>query len=409
MKGLLVGLMAERKNRSSEKYHMSQTILGALFSVTLVLGTSGVGLTNSPLQVYAQEVSTSEICDNFVDDDEDGFMDAEDPESCSPATEQGQVEGGAVPPPETITQVEICDNFVDDDGDSFADFDDPEGCSPATEQGQVEGGAVPPPETITQVEICDNFVDDDGDSFADFDDPEGCSPMSVEGNMTAAENMTGEPAVPIPENMTAAENMTGEPAVPISENMTAAENMTGEPAVPISENMTAAENMTGEPAVPISENMTAAENMTGEPAVPIPENMTAGGEELSALGGTTLSAASACSVSITGGTATMFSGEFASLRADVTGATPQKFQWKVENQGRIIKDYDDTVYRSTLESPVQPPTLMSSPDFIRQNLAFFWQIDPKDPVRTITVTVTASGGGTCTNSKDFTVVLGRYR
>ena len=131
------------------------------------------------------------------------------------------------------------------------------------------------------------------------------------------------------------------------------------------------------------------------------------------MSGTTLSAAPACSVSITGGAATMFSGEFANLRADVTGATPLKFQWKVENQGRIIKDYDDSVYvtaagRSAgrVESPFVPPTSMSPQDFARQNLAFYWQIDPKDPLRTITVTVTTSAGGTCTNSKDFTVQPG---
>jgi hypothetical protein len=37
-------------------------------------------------KIFAQEDPSSfEICDNFVDDDGDGYTDAEDPEGCSPA------------------------------------------------------------------------------------------------------------------------------------------------------------------------------------------------------------------------------------------------------------------------------------------------------------------------------------
>ena len=187
---------------------------------------------------------------------------------------QLQNQEGAVAPEQAIpsapnaTTLEICDDFVDDDGDTLIDTDDFGECPLSTgEEGlatEEEGQEFVSPETAmtVQVEICDDFVDDDGDSFADFDDLEDCSPMPVEGNTTAAENMTGEPAVAVAaENTTAPENMTGEPAVAIAaENTTAAENMTGEPAVAVAaENTTAAENMTGEPAVAVAaENTTAA-------------------------------------------------------------------------------------------------------------------------------------------------------
>lgn len=55
-----------------------------------------------------------EICDNGIDDDEDGLVDEDDEEDC----------------PGTQPRDEICDNEIDDDGDGLVDEDDEEDCPP---------------------------------------------------------------------------------------------------------------------------------------------------------------------------------------------------------------------------------------------------------------------------------------
>ena len=96
-------------------------------------------------KIFAQEDPTSfEICDNFVDDDGDGFMDAEDPESCSPATIKKELWHQNKPYHRAnATTLEICDDFVDNDGDTLIDTDDFGDCplstgeeGLATEEGQ---------------------------------------------------------------------------------------------------------------------------------------------------------------------------------------------------------------------------------------------------------------------------------
>ena len=84
---------------------------------------------------------------------------------------------------------EICDNFVDDDGDGLTDFDDPEGCSPSTDQ---EGTVLPETTTTAQIEICDNFFDDDGDGFVDAEDPDWTTPPTTDLD----ESVAPEQAVP---------------------------------------------------------------------------------------------------------------------------------------------------------------------------------------------------------------------
>jgi hypothetical protein len=80
----------------------------------------------------------SEICDNGIDDDGDGFADCDDFD-CIGVNPCGP---------------ENCDNGRDDDGDSFVDCDDFD-CIGVNPCGP---------------EICDNGTDDDGDGFVDCDD-----------------------------------------------------------------------------------------------------------------------------------------------------------------------------------------------------------------------------------------------
>ena len=136
-------MIDSRNDTTSRQFLSWRSIIAILFSVMLVLGSSGIGLGGLFLQqqqrreVYAQE-----------DPNFDTFPD----ESVPPETD-------------TTAQGEICDNFFDDDGDGFTDSDDTENCPPV-------GGGQP------NFEICDDFIDDDGDGFTDSDDPEGCTPLN---------------------------------------------------------------------------------------------------------------------------------------------------------------------------------------------------------------------------------------
>src|SRR5215207_1824566 len=198
-----------------------------------------------------EEASTSniEICDNLVDDDNDGLVDNQDSVDC-PATP------GLVPTPEPeeeeavveeeepadedsqATAVEICDNTLDDDGDGLVDTEDTEDCpmaeaapeeeepiptpTPAPEveeeaapeeeepiptptpAPEVEEEAAPEEEEpadedsqATAVEICDNTLDDDGDGLVDTEDTEDC-PMAEAAPEEEEEEAAPEKEEPIP-------------------------------------------------------------------------------------------------------------------------------------------------------------------------------------------------------------------
>jgi hypothetical protein len=110
-----------------------------------------------------------------------------------------------------------------------------------------------------------------------------------------------------------------------------------------------------------------------------------------------------CKVEITGGSPTMYPGELASLKANVTVGQPQSYSWSVE--GPIIKDYDDNVYNSTYMTSslnLDPPTYMSPSDFQKPEISFYWQPNKTDTTRTVNVHVLTSNG-TCQDSKDYTV------
>ncbi len=127
-----------------------------------------------------REEFAPEICDNGLDDDEDGQTDCDDAE-CDD-------EPGCVPP------TEDCANGSDDDGDGDADCDDSDcarapACRPPVEDcdnGQDDDGdgnfdctdddcADDPACEEPPAEICDNGQDDDGDGDTDCDDDRDCA------------------------------------------------------------------------------------------------------------------------------------------------------------------------------------------------------------------------------------------
>lgn len=124
----------------------------------------------------------TEICDNGIDDDEDGATDCDDLD-CT-----GHPACGGSPPGE----VEICDNGIDDDLDSMVDCYDydcigdpacagslPEDCSNGVDDdgdGATDcddDDCAADPACVNPPEICDNGVDDNANGLVDCDDP-GC-------------------------------------------------------------------------------------------------------------------------------------------------------------------------------------------------------------------------------------------
>ena len=294
-------MTADKNDTILRKLLSWQTILSLLFSIILVFGSGGIGLRNLPSQrqeVYAQEdsdfgafpdesvpiqgetdtfpdesvppetVTTAqgEICDNFFDDDGDGFVDSDDPEGCTP------VGGGQ-------SNFEICDDLIDDDGDGFVDSDDPEGCTPVDKCDlvrEMRAQDCPVEEGQPIFEICNNFFDDDGDGFVDEDCPipipsdtttPTFPPENVNGSTTfPPENVNGSTTFP-PENVNGSttfppENVNGSTTFP-------PENVNGSTTFP-------PENVNGSTTFP-PENVNGSttfppENVNGSTTFP-PENV----------------------------------------------------------------------------------------------------------------------------------------
>ncbi|MDA3862262.1 MAG: hypothetical protein PF689_00165 [Deltaproteobacteria bacterium] len=87
------------------------------------------------------EACLAEICDNGIDDDNDTYLDCEDQDCFD--SDHCQIP-------------EICDNQTDDDNDGLTDCEDPE-CENTV-------NCLP--------EICDNGTDDDNDELTDCEDPD---------------------------------------------------------------------------------------------------------------------------------------------------------------------------------------------------------------------------------------------
>lgn len=110
-----------------------------------------------------------------------------------------------------------------------------------------------------------------------------------------------------------------------------------------------------------------------------------------------------CTVTISGGAATMNVGQRPEFTASVSGGgTPVTYQWSVD--GAILKDYSETTNAPYSTTP------MAAADFQQQTLAFYWQPDPsqRDPnnagplPRKVQVDVTA-GSTTCHAEKTINV------
>ena len=117
---------------------------------------------------------------------------------------------------------------------------------------------------------------------------------------------------------------------------------------------------------------------------------------------------SSCKVEIVGGSPNMYPGQRAIFTANViNGSANQNYTWIVE--GPIVKDYDDNIYNSSLFSvsqSLEDPTPMSSNDFQKQDIEFYWQPNATRINRNVTVMVETTDGSECKDSKVFTVQKG---
>ncbi|MCB9526346.1 MAG: hypothetical protein H6702_23620 [Myxococcales bacterium] len=99
-------------------------------------------------------------CSDETDNDEDGFVDADDV-GCSGPDDEDERD----PDPEAGDPLPACYNQADDDGDGFVDFPLDPGCD---SKGDVdEADPAQPPQ-------CANGLDDDGDGVIDFPEDVGC-------------------------------------------------------------------------------------------------------------------------------------------------------------------------------------------------------------------------------------------
>jgi hypothetical protein len=142
-----------------------------------------------------------EVCDNGLDDDCNGLVDADDPAClvCTDSDGDGfSVEGGDCGPVDCNDSnpgvnpgaEEVCDNGLDDDCNGLADADDP-ACLVCTDSDvdgfSVEGGDCGPvdcndanPQVYPgAMEVCDNGLDDNCNGLTDAEDPICSSPLNM--------------------------------------------------------------------------------------------------------------------------------------------------------------------------------------------------------------------------------------
>lgn len=141
------------------KFLSQKVIVSILFAIILISGASG----NIPLRMSSRQ----QVAYAQEDSDFGSFTD----ESVPVQEETNTFPDDSVPPETgTTAQGEICDDLIDDDGDGFADADDPEGCITLGSRDLVREMRAPDcPVESQPIEICNNFVDDDGDGLVDED------------------------------------------------------------------------------------------------------------------------------------------------------------------------------------------------------------------------------------------------
>jgi len=159
--GLLV-YTSKLENFTDQNAQANVDYYYTLFSYDTSGNYSGGVFKNGKITPQAPPPPPAEICDNNLDDDNDGFIDCADLDC---ATNISCV----VPPgPGGGAQPELCDNGLDDDGDGRVDCADADcGGFPVCAGPALPGGA-------TVRTACADGLDNDGDGLVDFPNDPGC-------------------------------------------------------------------------------------------------------------------------------------------------------------------------------------------------------------------------------------------
>ena len=159
-----------------------------------------------------------EVCDDFEDNDGDGFIDLVDADCAAPLTE-GTVTAPTTPPPPSVVNTTATNSTANTlTGSGIAGLDRPYDLEKDCKTLEEQGIPPPPPEpgdppnvkwydcppgvlvrdppraaaadttttttTTSGVEVCDDFEDNDGDGFIDLVDADCAAPLT-EGTVTA--------------------------------------------------------------------------------------------------------------------------------------------------------------------------------------------------------------------------------
>ncbi|MEZ4433469.1 MAG: hypothetical protein R3F65_13760 [bacterium] len=95
-------------------------------------------------------------CDDFVDNDNDGLVDADDPGCTAPGDTSER----------DLARIAQCNNGIDDDGDNRIDWPLDPGCEARGDESEADPAIAPQ---------CLNRIDDDEDGLIDFPNDPGCA------------------------------------------------------------------------------------------------------------------------------------------------------------------------------------------------------------------------------------------
>ena len=118
-----------------------------------------------------------------------------------------------------------------------------------------------------------------------------------------------------------------------------------------------------------------------------------------------------CNIEIIEGRSIMHPGEFLNLKSNVNSNDGTiDYTWTI--QGPAIKEYDDDVYKSSLLSApfnLLEPTPLSFAHLKNADVSFYWQLDPANQNRNVTLNAKNTNGETCTDTKTFEIIMGNTR
>jgi hypothetical protein len=137
-----------------------------------------------------------EICDDFEDNDGDGFIDLADADCAAPLT-QGTVTAPTTPPPTSVTNTTATNSTTNSTTNTATSsaLTFPQAPPPTTSDTEPPRAADATPSTTTTSdtgregrEVCDDFEDNDGDGFIDLADADCAAPLTQGTVTTSAPN-----------------------------------------------------------------------------------------------------------------------------------------------------------------------------------------------------------------------------